>query len=69
MDTQSKNISAWTPVVAEVLHGFYSFEEQAVGLVPYAHADKADYLRSSVYSVSASNLPPRYRAVGTRCPG
>jgi len=29
-DTQSKNIAAWTPVVAEILHGFCKFDDKAV---------------------------------------
>lgn len=29
-DTQAKNIAAWTPVVAEILHGFSRFDEKAV---------------------------------------
>ncbi|KAH8982647.1 hypothetical protein EDB86DRAFT_3126464 [Lactarius hatsudake] len=28
-DTQAKNIAAWTPVVAEVLHGFCKFDDEA----------------------------------------
>ncbi|EIN10767.1 Sec7-domain-containing protein [Punctularia strigosozonata HHB-11173 SS5] len=28
-DTQAKNIAAWTPVVAEILHGFSRFDEKA----------------------------------------
>jgi brefeldin A-inhibited guanine nucleotide-exchange protein len=32
-DTQAKNIAAWTPVVAEILHGFCRFEDRAVGIV------------------------------------
>jgi hypothetical protein len=29
-DTQAKNIAAWTPVVAEILHGFCKFDDKAV---------------------------------------
>jgi len=29
-DTQSKNIIAWTPVVAEILDGFCRFDDKAV---------------------------------------
>jgi hypothetical protein len=29
-DTQAKNIMAWTPVVAEILHGFCKFDDKAV---------------------------------------
>jgi brefeldin A-inhibited guanine nucleotide-exchange protein len=29
-DTQSKNISAWTPVIAEILEGFSRFDDKAV---------------------------------------
>ncbi|KAI0284723.1 hypothetical protein BC826DRAFT_1055154 [Russula brevipes] len=28
-DTQAKNIAAWTPVVAEILHGFCKFDDKA----------------------------------------
>jgi brefeldin A-inhibited guanine nucleotide-exchange protein len=31
-DTQAKNIAAWTPVVAEILHGFCKFDDKAVCL-------------------------------------
>lgn len=30
MDTQAKNIAAWTPVVAEILQGFVKFDDKAV---------------------------------------
>lgn len=30
LDTQAKNIAAWTPVVAEILHGFCQFDDRAV---------------------------------------
>ena len=29
-DTQAKNIAAWTPVVAEIFHGFCKFDDKAV---------------------------------------
>jgi len=29
-ETQSKNIAAWTPVVAEILEGFCHFDDKAV---------------------------------------
>lgn len=32
-DTQAKNIAAWTPVIAEVLNGFASFDDQSVSLL------------------------------------
>jgi hypothetical protein len=32
-ETQSRNIAAWTPVVAEVLQGFSSFEDETVSVV------------------------------------
>jgi hypothetical protein len=31
-ETQARNIAAWTPVVAEVLQGFSSFEDETVGV-------------------------------------
>ncbi|TFY76798.1 hypothetical protein EWM64_g7215 [Hericium alpestre] len=31
IDTQAKNIAAWTPVVAEILQGFCHFDEKAFG--------------------------------------
>jgi brefeldin A-inhibited guanine nucleotide-exchange protein len=31
-DTQAKNIAAWTPVVAEIVHGLCRFDEKAVSL-------------------------------------
>ena len=35
VDTQAKNIAAWTPVVAEILQGFVKFEDKAVcALIP-----------------------------------
>jgi len=38
-DTQSKNIVAWTPVVAEILGGFCQFDDKAVSTsrseIPY----------------------------------
>lgn len=30
LDTQAKNIAAWTPVVAEILQGFVRFDDKAV---------------------------------------
>ena len=33
-DTQAKNIAAWTPVVAEILHGFCKFDDKAVCCSP-----------------------------------
>lgn len=30
MDSQAKNIAAWTPVVAETLQGFVKFDDKAV---------------------------------------
>jgi hypothetical protein len=33
-DTQAKNIAAWTPVVAEILHGFCKFDDKAVCVSP-----------------------------------
>lgn len=30
MDSQAKNIAAWTPVVAEILQGFAKFDDKAV---------------------------------------
>ena len=30
LDTQAKNITAWTPVVAEILQGFVRFDDKAV---------------------------------------
>jgi brefeldin A-inhibited guanine nucleotide-exchange protein len=30
-ETQMRNIAAWTPVVAEVLQGFCSFDDATVG--------------------------------------
>jgi hypothetical protein len=32
-DTQSKNIAAWTPVVAEILDGLSRLDDKAVSLV------------------------------------
>ena len=32
MDSQAKNIAAWTPVVAEILQGFANFDDKAVSL-------------------------------------
>ena len=34
LDTQAKNIAAWTPVVAEILQGFVRFDDKAVRLIP-----------------------------------
>ena len=34
MDTQAKNIAAWTPVVAEILQGFVRFDDKAVRTFP-----------------------------------
>lgn len=31
-DTQVKNITAWTPVVAEILEGFCQFDDKAVSI-------------------------------------
>lgn len=33
-DTQSKNIAAWTPVVADILDGLSRLDDKAVGLFP-----------------------------------
>lgn len=33
IDTQLKNIAAWTPVVAEILQGFVRFDDKAVSVV------------------------------------
>lgn len=33
VDTQAKNIAAWTPVVAEILQGFVKFEDKAVRIL------------------------------------
>lgn len=30
LESQSRNVAAWTPVVAEVLHGFSIFEKESV---------------------------------------
>ena len=30
LDSQAKNIAAWTPVVAEILQGFVKFDDKAV---------------------------------------
>ena len=34
LDTQAKNIAAWTPVVAEILQGFVRFDDKAVCFLP-----------------------------------
>ena len=34
LDTQAKNIAAWTPVVAEILQGFVRFDDKAVRHFP-----------------------------------
>jgi len=36
-DTQAKNIAAWTPVVAEILHGFCKFDDKAVCCPPLSN--------------------------------
>ena len=33
MDSQAKNIAAWTPVIAEILQGFARFDDKAVGSI------------------------------------
>lgn len=33
IDTQLKNIAAWTPVVAEILQGFVRFDDKAVSVM------------------------------------
>ena len=35
LDTQQKNIVAWTPVVAEILQGFLRFDDKAVSTVSF----------------------------------
>jgi brefeldin A-inhibited guanine nucleotide-exchange protein len=43
-DTQAKNIAAWTPVVAEILHGFCKFDDKAVcpAFLPFALDHQSD---------------------------
>ena len=36
LDTQAKNIAAWTPVVAEILQGFVRFDDKAVCFPPFS---------------------------------
>lgn len=37
LDTQAKNIAAWTPVVAEILQGFVRFDDKAVSTICMSH--------------------------------
>lgn len=37
LDSQAKNITAWTPVVAEILQGFAKFDDRAVSRVSPAN--------------------------------
>lgn len=58
-DTQMKNIMAWTPVVAEIMHGFTRLDNKAVSPWICIVSMVIDWISLQVRSVHACNLPSR----------
>lgn len=54
MDTQAKNIAAWTPVVAETLQGFVNFDDKAVRTMSLF------LFRALTYFLAVHTLPPHH---------
>ncbi|KAG8996852.1 guanine nucleotide exchange protein for ADP-robosylation factor [Tulasnella sp. JGI-2019a] len=58
IDTQTKNIAAWTPVVAEVLNGFARFDDQSVRVpVSVSMLVRITHLRIPSPSFPATSQP------------
>lgn len=62
IDSQSKNIAAWTPVVAEIFDGFVRFDDKAVSTliaeVMARHSSSAQFVRylPAVYPLATELL-------------
>src|SRR6266581_5817471 len=64
-DTQAKNIAAWTPVVAEIFHGFCKFDDKAVRRPsPLCRCERVLMGNIIVRPIPSCNLPPRDGVVG-----
>lgn len=58
-DTQMKNIMAWTPVVAEIMHGFTRLDNKAVSHQVRQVATVSDRVPTLVRSVHARHISSR----------
>ena len=58
-DTQMKNIMAWTPVVAETMHGFTRLDNKAVGLQVRPVSKVLNFYTSLIGTCPRSTLTPR----------
>ena len=70
-DTQAKNVAAWTPVVAEILHGFVHFDKTAVRLSVALARIQPTYSCPPVQRLPPCHIPSSVRFArprdGSRC--